>query len=1214
MNTFKPALAGLLLAVGVISAGCVADRPSRNGVFNENQYVRKDFLIEGTDLNGQYQGNDPGWMMRATVMETSTPNLLGDEIGIVGGESTEASLVRFRVSNDKLQILDQQQPQNDLEPGPTGADTIPNNASVTETVLNAWPATNVDLKYRVNLDGEKTNFYEENQELDWQVRQWVKVSFDKNDLSDFAPLGEFSIDLVNMCGDVIDASATLVTDSFNVVPGSDPSQDYFEFTVQVTVPMTTIPSTPGDTTCMTAYGPFMQALTAESPESIGSTGGLNVRTNVTVNLKYSFMRAVPTANLTYVPFPIAEKDPIHRKYGPIMYTIYNIDNTTGLAAATQYVNRNDPTQPIVWYFDSSFPEYYKPIWVGTNGNPGIMQETNKLLAAAGAKATVTFLNYNDLNTYQDGQGPSRVYGDIRYRMIRWTSDYFSEDLWSAVTMPTSDPRTGQLIGENMMFNDGAGSESGLQEIVQRIDAFLQTVGASTGLQNGGWQTGSCSTGQTQQIVDSTVLSNHNAQSTLFVKMQQYLNLQGSDPHNNHLGPQDFVAIQDQDFYNAYFKLAPYETFGDPDMNQFVTREGGAGVYGPAAFVTALGTEGTFQTQSALIDSGNEPYVSTEGTQGVLNAAAFANTMRDATTTHFQMNLFRTVARGAMKMDPPGAFSLETVMEQDAQQCVNGQWETQAQYTQHIIDTFWQQAFWHEFGHAMGMDHNFMSSLDMPNFTTQRNAMGQPLTDANGNTLYNMYSASIMEYNSSPARLAWTQGWGNFDKGSITWMYSNNGPQPDDPAKDAQILANKNLSGQLAGSAAGQEYPYHDLNGFCVSGDPDCTAGQERAYLRCDVTHERYSPMCREGDLGVTPSQIIANDIDSYEWLYQWRNFRDYRKVWNESSYATAVSGFIVDTRRFLSQWQFDWSPGDLATTLYRIGVTPPAGAVSAVDYYGQLTQKFDVEMSKTNQMVAAFSEAIIQQSSGERPYATVYDKFYGDVTQQGIILDKYYAMQEFVGLWQGDNYDQNQAAGAYISSWGEYDFDDSYQSVAETSITSMIGSQYASYPYFIPTAVALFAQDTHNPAFLDVCQQNSSSGTGERCEAKDWIGGWVFTREQDLIDYFKPIAVTNGVCATFTGCAYDVTNPAIVSQSVQDGHFLGPDNLTYIYAYLPSRNNWVLARQDRNIVTYKDIQLYNTDIMTTKDDGTDGAYSVYEYPIKYTIDSYTTYEDTTTGN
>src|SRR3984885_2290769 len=318
-------------AVAVVvaaSQGCVADRPSRNGVFNENQYIRKDFLVQPVG------GVDPGWFMKATVVQTSTPNPYANLGLFTGSESAGAqdygNIVRFDITSDKLSLLDLRELSN--------SDAINQQDTRTPSVLNAWPITNVDLKYRVNLDGEKTNFYEENQELDWQVRQWVKVNFDKNDMSDAAPLGFFVTEALEKCTDTINASATLVTDSFNVVPGSDPSQDYFEFTVQVTVPMTTIPSTPGDTTCMTAYGPFMQALTAESPESIGSTGGLNVRTNVTVNLKYSFMRAVPTANLTYVPFPIAEKDPIHRKYGPIMYTIYNIDNTTGLAAATQYVN------------------------------------------------------------------------------------------------------------------------------------------------------------------------------------------------------------------------------------------------------------------------------------------------------------------------------------------------------------------------------------------------------------------------------------------------------------------------------------------------------------------------------------------------------------------------------------------------------------------------------------------------------------------------------------------------------------------------------------------------------------------------------------------------------------------------------------------------------------------------------------------------------------
>ena len=83
----------------------------------------------------------------------------------------------------------------------------------------------------------------------------------------------------------------------------------------------------------------------------------------------------------------------------------------------------------------------------------------------------------------------------------------------------------------------------------------------------------------------------------------------------------------------------------------------------------------------------------------------------------------------------------------------------------------------------------------------------------------------------------------------------------------------------------------------------------------------------------------------------------------------------------------------------------------------------------------------------------------------------------------------------------------------------------------IPTAVALFAQDTHNPSFIG----------SARTEAKDWIGGQVFTRQQDLIDYFKTIAVeSNGPpastglppCDTFDKCTYDVTNPLLTHEIV----------------------------------------------------------------------------------
>src|SRR5579871_2770753 len=147
----RTGLLGVLVLGGMAGSGCVADRPSRNGVFNENQYVRKDFLIQGTDANGQAAGQDPGWLMRATVTETSTPNLLGSTIGVWGGAQGDVKLVRFRVTQDKLQLLDQMQYSAPVNPDPmTGAPGAPNTTGTTEAVINAWPVTNVDLKYRVN--------------------------------------------------------------------------------------------------------------------------------------------------------------------------------------------------------------------------------------------------------------------------------------------------------------------------------------------------------------------------------------------------------------------------------------------------------------------------------------------------------------------------------------------------------------------------------------------------------------------------------------------------------------------------------------------------------------------------------------------------------------------------------------------------------------------------------------------------------------------------------------------------------------------------------------------------------------------------------------------------------------------------------------------------------------------------------------------------------
>jgi hypothetical protein len=1226
---FRRVIRRIVFALGlwllVAAQGCATDRPSRNGVFNENQYVRKDFLIGALDGTGDLIQPDPGWLLRTTVTETSTPNLLGGSIGIWGGLEGEVDYVHFRVTEDKLQLLSLLQLTD-----PNAAGQL--SQGVTDYIENSWPVTNVDLKYRIDLDGQRTNFYEENQELPWQQRQWVKLNFAKNDLSDVAPLGAFTVDLLNRCSDAGNTSATLVANSFRLEGQTTPTltDDYMEFTVQVTIPMTV-----DDPTCLEAYRTDMADSDSTNPLAVSPM----YRSNVTVNLKYSFKRATPTSELTYTPFILAEKDPIHHKYGPFLYTTFNRDPSSGQLAAEQFVGRFDPTKPIVWYFDKNFPTVYKSLFVNTaktiaaDDPTTIRGATNALLVKSGAAARVDFKEYTDglvpngmitegdcegsgywwnvdINVY-GGNGvcyadPPREYGDIRYNFLRWESDEDVESEFSAVTMPGFDPRTGEIINEGIEFNDLE-----VQNLyTQRIDAFLQSIGAvPTVTPKGGtaaplsvnspgeWPTGACTTGETRQIVPATLVANHNAQSTLFSKMQQYLNLNSTDPdpNNDHLGPENFEAkctnpsgalvpcSLDPDFQNAYFALIPYQLFADPAMNLFVTPEAGQGVTPPSVW-QALQNEVQFHAIAATINDGTAPFTAS-GPSAVTNGATFGNSLHQLTLSHLDYQRMRDVLPGNnVRRDSPDAFSLEEVIVKDAQHCIDGHWETKEHWQQGLIMTYWQQNAWHEFGHAMGLEHNFMASVDLPNFPT-------PVVDSSGIPHYPLYSSSVMEYNMAPDRLFWTPAWGSYDQGAIVWIYANNGRQSD-PSKDAAAASKGALSGQLDAT-----YPYADPLGF------DATGKVEHQFLRCDETHLKYSPLCRQKDLGVTPSEIIANEIDYYDWQYQWRNFRSYRKVWDNSAYADGIAETMQDLRRFLSMWTFDWSPGEVGTILRRIGITVPPGAISAQDYYQQLTQKFTTEMSVSNRTAAAFHEAVIQQASGDRPYKTVYDPFYGDETQQGIILDKLFAMQNFVDLWAStDNYDPNQT-GVYISSWQDFG-EASYNSVAQSAVTSMVGGQYAVYNYFIPLAVDIFAQATNNP----LSYPNNDN------VAKDWIGGHVFTRIQDLVDYFKAIAVSAGTCASFEACTYDVTDPTVNNAGANSTSnpgvvpytFVAPDELTYSYAYIASRNEWVEARKDVNVITFKAIQQFNTDLFVSFDDGTNGTDSL-QYPIEYLLDAYTQY-------
>jgi hypothetical protein len=255
---------------------------------------------------------------------------------------------------------------------------------------------------------------------------------------------------------------------------------------------------------------------------------------------------------------------------------------------------------------------------------------------------------------------------------------------------------------------------------------------------------------------------------------------------------------------------------------------------------------------------------------------------------------------------------------------------------------------------------------------------------------------------------------------------------------------------------------------------------------------------------------------------------------------------------------------------------------------------------------------------------TVFDNYFGDVTQQGIFLDKLDAIQSFAALWPVDNYDQTQAAGLYISSYsafGESSYVDQtaigslYDTAAEQALQSMLGGSFDAFYYAKPLAVAEFTFDTHDPNYI------SENASPARPEAMEWAGGYSFTRLQDFLTYFQTIAVQYNFqgnsqtpidCSSLATCNYDPRNPQAYPEdtfySNQYNQFLGPDGRRWIWAYLQDRNEWVVADQDRNVSTYPTMYNYTTDVIFEQDDGninpvSPGAYGL-ELQLKYMFDYY----------
>jgi hypothetical protein len=98
--------------------------------------------------------------------------------------------------------------------------------------------------------------------------------------------------------------------------------------------------------------------------------------------------------------------------------------------------------------------------------------------------------------------------------------------------------------------------------------------------------------------------------------------------------------------------------------------------------------------------------------------------------------------------------------------------------------------------------------------------------------------------------------------------------------------------------------------------------------------------------------------------------------------------------------------------------------------------------------------------------------------------------------------------------------------------------------------------------------------------ASDGGADWVFNREEDVVSFFKEIAVTSGACATYSTCTYDPLGPEPPDASPSNyvngqNAFTAPDGFEYVITWFNPNNAWVVVRRDRNPTGYQLLVQYN---------------------------------------
>lgn len=325
--------------------------------------------------------------------------------------------------------------------------------------------------------------------------------------------------------------------------------------------------------------------------------------------------------------------------------------------------------------------------------------------------------------------------------------------------------------------------------------------------------------------------------------------------------------------------------------------------------------------------------------------------------------------------------------------------------QKVLDSMLYRVSIHEFGHNLGLRHNFYGSVDSANYGHFHDH--EPVSRGTSGASVSSTS-SVMDYMDFEQELNAAYNWEPYDVAALSFAYSG--------------------------------------------GKVD----EKKTYLFCTDEHTVLNALCNRFDHGSTPSEVAMSMIRGYDDSYYTRNYRYDRQYWNTSGYESDVFGTMYDMKKFLLLWRRALDTNTMNEELSRKGLAPE-----------QIAETIALVSKDTKQAVRlaiAFYDAVIQQKASDRPYETEYELFSGEVKRVGILADKVYAMLFFMGN-DPIPYHPNKpmAYTSFMTFQGEPELADLLNKIYENQLTTRVDMQ----PWFINSTRALYgltSTDAYNIA------------------------------------------------------------------------------------------------------------------------------------------------------